>query len=124
MADVHFGGASPSSIFDSESGYMITTIQAYYGDVAIEGATPTVYIGMKGNTNLNKSVEVEDAVRILSYYAMASAAMNPTFSDDETMHRFIYIISDVDGDLKISVEDAVKVLEFYARQSAGLNPTW
>ena len=124
MNDVHFGGESPSSIFKSESGYMITTVQAYYGENAIDGALPTVAIGLKGDVNLNGYIDVNDAVCTLSYYARKSANLNPVFSDDEIMNNLIYMLADVDGNEKISVSDATKILEFYAKHAAGLEVEW
>lgn len=139
---VSFDGATPKSVYDEAGApYYVGEVKATFTDpmnpdaepVAVE-VNPTVYIGVKGDTNLNGIVEVEDAVAILTYYARASAALSPSFvEDDEQLNKFAYFLSDIDTESKlgentqtenISVEDAVYVLTFYARQSAALNPQW
>lgn len=139
---VSFEGATPKSVYDEAGApYYVGEVKATFTDpmnpdaepVAVE-VNPTVYIGVKGDTNLNGIVEVEDAVAILTYYARASAALSPSFvEDDEQLNKFAYFLSDIDTESKsgentqtenISVEDAVYVLTFYARQSAVLNPQW
>ncbi|MDO4156056.1 MAG: cellulose-binding protein CttA-related protein, partial [Oscillospiraceae bacterium] len=139
MDQVNFNGATPLSTYAETPTYFVGTIQAYYNDgttnTPIDGATPTVYIGVKGDTNLSGLVQVEDAVIMLSYYARASADLSPKFvEDDELLNKFVYFLSDIDTEAKtgenvagvntISVEDAVSNLAYYAQQSAALDPKW
>jgi hypothetical protein len=133
--DVDFNGATPLSTYAQTENYFVGTIQAYYNGEAIPGATPTVYIGVKGDADLSGDVMVEDAVAILTYYARSSAALDASFNDDEMLNKFAYFLADVDTESKlgaddpdsgkmITVEDAVNDLTYYAKTAAALNPTW
>ena len=140
---VSFEGATPKSVYDEAGApYYVGEVKATFTDpmnpdaepVAVE-VNPTVYIGVKGDTNLNGIVEVEDAVAILTYYARTSAALGGSFNDDEMLNKFAYFLADVDTESKlgkndaasgkkIEVEDAVYDLTYYARKSAALDPQW
>ena len=139
MDQVNFNGATPLSTYAETPTYFVGTIQAYYNDgttnTPIDGATPTVYIGVKGDADLSGKVAVEDGVAILTYYARASAALDASFNEDEMLNKFAYFLADVDTESKlgmndadtgrkISVEDGVNVLTYYARKSAALDPQW
>jgi len=140
---VSFDGATPKSVYeDAGAPYYVGEVKATFTNpfdpeaepVAVE-VNPTVYIGVKGDTNLSGLVQVEDSVAMLSYYASAAANLSPKFvEDDEVLNKFVYFLSDIDTEAKtgenvagvntISVEDAVSNLSFYAQQSAALDPQW
>ena len=140
---VSFDGATPKSVYeDAGAPYYVGEVKATFTNpfdpeaepVAVE-VNPTVYIGVKGDTNLSGLVQVEDSVAMLSYYARAAANLSPKFvEDDELLNKFVYFLSDIDTEAKtgenvagvntISVEDAVSNLAYYAQQSAALNPKW
>ncbi|MGN1225205.1 MAG: cellulose-binding protein CttA-related protein [Ruminococcus sp.] len=140
---VSFDGATPKSVYDDAGApYYVGEVKATFTNpfdpdaepVAVE-VNPTVYIGVKGDTNLSGLVQVEDSVAMLSYYASAAANLSPKFvEDDEVLNKFVYFLSDIDTEAKtgenvagvntISVEDAVSNLSFYAQQSAALDPQW
>lgn len=77
-----------------------------------------------GDISLDGSVQVDDAVSILTYYAQSSAGLDPYFSEDTATHTHIFAAADINQDNQITVEDAVMVLNYYAQQSAALHPTW
>ena len=140
---VSFDGATPKSVYDEAGApYYVGEVKATFTDpmnpdaepVAVE-VNPTVYIGVKGDADLNGKVAVEDGVAILTYYARASAALDASFNEDEVLNKFAYFLADVDTESKlgmndsgtgkkISVEDGVNVLTYYARKSAALDPQW
>ena len=140
---VSFDGATPKSVYDEAGApYYVGEVKATFTDpmnpdaepVAVE-VNPTVYIGVKGDADLNGKVEVEDAISILTYYARTSAALGGSFNDDEMLNKFAYFLTDVDTESKlgkndaasgkeIEVEDAVYDLTYYARKSAALDPQW
>ena len=140
---VSFDGATPKSVYDEAGApYYVGEVKATFTDpmnpdaepVAVE-VNPTVYIGVKGDADLNGKVEVEDAISILTYYARTSAALGGSFNDDEMLNKFAYFLADVDTESKlgkndaasgkkIEVEDAVYDLTYYARKSAALDPQW
>ena len=133
---------TPKEIFDAEGKpYCVTEVNAYFTDPTTADAepvaapvNPTVYIGVKGDADLNSTVDVQDAVTILTYYAKASAGQqNVAFNEDENLNKFIFFLADVDTESKagmnsgselMSIQDGVNVLTFYAKKSANQDPTW
>ena len=133
---------TPKEIFDAEGKpYCVTEVNAYFTDPTTADAepvaapvNPTVYIGVKGDADLNGSVDVQDAVTILTYYAKASAGQeNVAFNEDENLNKFIFFLADVDTESKagmnsgselMSIQDGVNVLTFYAKKSANQDPAW
>ena len=133
---------TPKEIFDAEGkAYCVTEVNAYFTDPTTADAepvaapvNPTVYVGVKGDADLNSTVDVQDAVTILTYYAKASAGQqNVAFNEDENLNKFIFFLADVDTESKagmnngselMSIQDGVNVLTFYAKKSANQDPTW
>ena len=133
---------TPKEIFDAEGKpYCVTEVNAYFTDPTKADAeavaapvNPTVYIGVKGDADLNGSVDVQDAVAILTYYAKASAGQeNVAFNEDENLNKLAFFLADVDTESKaginngselISIQDGVNVLTFYAKKSANQDPAW
>ena len=133
---------TPKEIFDAEGkAYCVTEVNAYFTDPTTADAepvaapvNPTVYIGVKGDADLNGSVDVQDAVAILTYYAKASAGQeNVAFNEDENLNKLAFFLADVDTESKaginngselMSTQDAVNVLTFYAKKSANQDPVW
>ena len=135
LDQVTFNDVTPASLYEQNAPYFAGTVQAYYNGLPIDGATPAVYVGLKGDADLNGKVEVEDAVAILTYYAQKSAALPTVFQEDPMLNTLAYYLADVDTESKlgmnhaasgqsISVEDAVYVLTYYAQTSAALHPSW
>lgn len=133
---------TPKEIFDAEGKpYCVTEVNAYFTDPTKADAepvaapvNPTVYIGVKGDADLNGIVDVQDAVAILTYYAKAAAAQeNVAFNEDENLNKLTYFLADVDTESKagmnsgselMTTQDAVNVLTFYAKKAANQDPTW
>ena len=133
---------TPKEIFDAEGkAYCVTEVNAYFTDPTKADAepvaapvNPTVYIGVKGDADLNGIVDVQDAVAILTYYAKAAAAQeNVAFNEDENLNKLTYFLADVDTESKagmnsgselMTTQDAVNVLTFYAKKAANQDPTW
>ena len=133
---------TPKEIFDAEGKpYCVTEVNAYFTDPTKADAeavaapvNPTVYIGVKGDADLNGIVDVQDAVAILIYYAKAAAVQeNVAFNEDENLNKLAYFLADVDTESKagmnngselMTTQDAVNVLTFYAKKAANQEPTW
>ena len=133
---------TPKKIFDAEGkAYCVTEVNAYFTDPTTADAepvaapvNPTVYIGVKGDADLNGIVDVQDAVAILTYYAKTAAAQeNVAFNEDENLNKLAYFLADVDTESKagmnngselMTTQDAVNVLTFYAKKAANQEPTW
>ena len=133
---------TPKEIFDAEGkAYCVTEVNAYFTDPTKADAepvaapvNPTVYIGIKGDTDLSGLVDVPDAVAILTYHAkVAVGHENVVFNEDENLHKLAFFLADVDTESKegkndgnklMTVQDAVNVLTFYAKKAANQDPTW
>lgn len=93
--------------------------------------TSTVYIGLRGDANLDGAIDSKDAVMILQYYAKKIISSSATISDDPALEDFIYFLADVDGASKdhgasgsaVDSKDAVKVLKYFAQSIVG-TPSW
>ena len=133
---------TPKEIFDAEGrAYCVTEVNAYFTDPTKADAeavaapvNPTVYIGVKGDANLDGIVDTKDAVSILTYYAKVAAGHeNVAFNEDENLSKLAFFLADVDTESKAGVnsgsqlmatQDAVNVLTYYAKSAAGQAPTW
>jgi len=133
---------TPKEIFDAEGKpYCVTEVNAYFTDPTKADAepvaapvNPTVYIGIKGDADLNGIVDVQDAVTILTYYAKAAAGQaDVAFNEDENLNKLAFFLADVDTESKagmnngselMTTQDAVNVLTFYAKKAANQEPTW
>ncbi|MDD6085206.1 MAG: hypothetical protein PUB76_04430 [Oscillospiraceae bacterium] len=96
--------------------------------------TTDIYVGLKGDANLDGKVDSKDAVTILKYYASAlvSGGQATLYAEDPAFENFAYYLADVDGGSKdhgasgstIDSKDAVLVLKYYAIKLANSNATW
>jgi len=133
---------TPKEIFDAEGKpYCVTEVNAYFTDPTKADAepvaapvNPTVYIGVKGDTDLSGLVDVPDAVAVLTYTAKIAAGQeNVVFNEDENLNKFVFFLADIDTESKegkndgnklMATEDAVYMLTYTAKTAAGQEPTW
>ena len=133
---------TPKEIFDAEGkAYCVTEVNAYFTDPTNADAeavaapvNPTVYIGIKGDADLNGLLDVPDDVAILTYYARVAAGQeNVMFNEDENLNKFAFFLADIDTESKegvnsgnklITTQDGIYVLTYYAKSAAGQEPTW
>ena len=133
---------TPKEIFDAEGKpYCVTEVNAYFTDPTKADAepvaapvNPTVYIGVKGDTDLSGLVDVPDAVAVLTYTAKIAAGQEGVvFNEDENLNKFVFFLADIDTESKegkndgnklMTTEDAVYMLTYTAKTAAGQEPTW
>ena len=72
-----------------------------------------------GDFDGNDSVDVDDAVSVLTFYAKKAAGVAADDLSDQQFNA-----ADIDTDGSITVQDAVYILTYYAQTSAGLEPSW
>mgnify|MGYP004646326585 CR=1 FL=1 len=72
-----------------------------------------------GDFDGNDSVDVDDAVSVLTFYAKKAAGVAVEDLSGEQLYA-----ADIDANGSISVQDAVYILTYYAQTSAGLEPSW
>lgn len=139
--------ATPADYFNSVDGtaYVADTLAMTFNTSAVAKIAdtadttiamtecPTVYIGVKGDTNLNGVVDIPDATLVLNYYAYVGASMEPSLNADAELEVLAYFLADVntestagaDTDLaKMEIADATNILNYYAQYGAFLNPSW
>ena len=138
VSKITFKGATPKSTYAETEKYFVGTVDAYYGDEVV--ATPTVYIGVKGDADLNGRVELSDATLALTYYAehavnndfyfTTSSADQPA---DENLETLAYFLTDINtestagkdsSDAAIELADATNILTYYAEDAVNNNPKW
>ena len=133
---------TPKEIFDAEGKpYCVTEVNAYFTDPTKADAepvaapvNPTVYIGVKGDTDLSGLVDVPDAVAVLTYTAKIAASQEGVvFNEDENLNKFAFFLADIDTESKegkndgnklMATEDAVYMLTYTAKTAAGQELTW
>ena len=133
---------TPKEIFDAEGKpYCVKEVHAYFTDPTKADAepvaapvNPTVYIGVKGDTDLSGLVDVPDAVAVLTYTAKIAAGQEGVvFNEDENLNKFAFFLADIDTESKegkndgnklMATEDAVYMLTYTAKTAAGQEPTW
>ena len=133
---------TPKEIFDAEGKpYCVTEVNAYFTDPTKADAepvaapvNPTVYIGVKGDTDLSGLVDIPDAVAVLTYTAKIAAGQEGVvFNEDENLNKFVFFLADIDTESKegkndgnklMATEDAVYMLTYTAKTAAGQEPTW
>ena len=133
---------TPKEIFDAEGKpYCVTEVNAYFTDPTKADAepvaapvNPTVYIGVKGDTDLSGLVDVPDAVAVLTYTAKIAAGQEGVvFNEDDNLNKFAFFLADIDTESKegkndgnklMATEDAVYMLTYTAKTAAGQEPTW
>ena len=72
-----------------------------------------------GDFDGNDSIDVDDAVSVLTFYAKTAAGVAVEDLSDQQFNA-----ADIDTDGSITVQDAVYILTYYAQTSAGLEPSW
>lgn len=72
-----------------------------------------------GDFDGNDSIDVDDTVSVLTFYAKKAAGVAVEDLSDEQLYA-----ADIDTDGSITVQDAVYILTYYAQTSAGLEPSW
>ena len=73
-----------------------------------------------GDFDGNDSIDVDDAVSVLTFYAKTAAGV----ASIEDISNEQFNAADIDWDGSITVQDAVYILTYYAQTSAGLEPSW
>lgn len=142
--DVDFNGLTPEIIFEEEAapnvanntyyGVHAAYVSPYYNGEKVD-AQSLVYIGVKGDTNLNGKIEIQDATLVLTYYAYVGAGLEPSLNEDsvdyyETLAFFLADVNTESLDGKNSengimeISDASNILTYYAQHGASLVPQW
>ena len=127
---------TPADVYTAP--YYKGTVDIYYvGDAdktALEDK-PTVAVAMKGDTQLDGDVDMDDAFDTLQYYSSNAAGKTVTFTDgsDELLEKLAFYVSDIDTeskagkkteDAEISMDDAFNILQYVSYRAAGKDVVW
>jgi len=146
-AELTFGDATPANTYKAVENKFDYEIPVYYNNATLKDAegndaTVTVYIGLKGDTDLNNIVDGRDATATLNYYAATSTdgkdattvALSPSTlvsgNPESVYDDFAAFLSDVKVDAGkeltrfakkaerlVDGRDASSILTFYAKSS-------
>ncbi|MDD6058990.1 MAG: cohesin domain-containing protein, partial [Ruminococcus sp.] len=143
MSEINFGGAVPSTVYDEDNTSFKYEVPVYYGKTPMvdrdgNQITVTVYIGVKGDIDLNNKVLANDAAQVLAFYtasqdigadpAKIQLSESPYVTGaDDVLDDFCAFLGDVDvnewsednwkltkADRKILANDAGAILTFYS----------
>ncbi len=131
-------GTSPSQLMASEDGtYFASAVPVYCGDTQITDAdgdtTAKVLIGVKGDVDLSGKVDLEDASRVLSYYAEKAAGLEASLTDDpdSELETLAFFLADTDTQSQskeqggvLDLTDASNILSYYASTAADITVSW
>ena len=147
--DITFGDATPATVFNKSTnkydvqlyvnGTPLTSSEELGTDEAgnpiYKPMTVTAYIGVKGDADLNNTVDAGDASNILTYYAQKQTSVaNPVLysAEDENLEQLACFLADTDKDVysegnwntdkanrNLDANDASNILTFYSYVQTG-----
>lgn len=128
---VDLNGITPKNLYlKSEYAYPVTLyITDEYGKQEVESSI-VVYIGVKGDANMDGSADAKDAAEILVYAAAVGAGKETTLYSrtNEILEKFVKMLADVNGgggaDSSLDATDAAAILVYAAGVGSGKNPSW
>ena len=147
-ADINFGSATPSNTYKEDNDTFKYTVPVCGTDGQPltdndgKNVTVTVYIGVKGDTNLDSAADAVDASQVLAFYAKTSTQGRGVYdvilsesklvnAPDTIYEEFAAFLSDVHHDASVTVgrdakkdsrsitaNDASNILAYYSKRSA------
>ena len=147
-ADINFGSATPSNTYKEDNDTFKYTVPVCGTDGQPltdndgKNVTVTVYIGVKGDTNLDSAADAVDASQVLAFYAKTSTQGRGVYdvilsesklvnAPDSLYEEFAAFLSDVHHDASatvgrdakkdsrsITANDASNILAYYSKRSA------
>ena len=133
---ISFGDLSPAALYDADENkysYVLDIVVTdEFGEYRIKDGA-TVYIGVKGDVNLDGSANSIDAAQILTYAAELGAGKEAYLytSLDEKLENFAYFLADIDGESRtqdplspVNAVDAASILVYAALVGSGEKITW
>ena len=147
--EVNSKADNPQETFDKDNETYAYTVNVYYNGIRLvdtEKAKPvqfTVYIGLKGDANLDRIVDAKDASSVLAYYSTLQTGVSANEAllneeDDERikanpiLDHFAAFLADVDldvynvnnwkmmkSDREVDAKDASWILAYYSIMSTG-----
>ncbi|MBR4101912.1 MAG: hypothetical protein IKK51_08570 [Oscillospiraceae bacterium] len=144
MSQISFGldengpieGLTPAMIFEETgTAYVATSLYVYYTPVGhepelVEEADVAIFVGVKGDADLDSEANAIDAAKVLVYAAARGAGEDVSLYSDENagLETLAYFLADVFGESRdcgedgsdLNALDAAGILQFAAEK--GANP--
>ena len=142
MSQISFGlnengpieGLTPAMIFEEkDAAYVATSLYVYYTPVGhepelVEEADVAIFVGVKGDADLDSEANAIDAAKVLVYAAERGANGEATLysAEDLDLETLAYFLADVDGESRtcgkdgsaLNSIDAAGILAFAAEKAA------
>ena len=124
-----FSWEEPDTVLDS-AGTVTATVTytpedtEHYNSVGGIKVSVTVTEPLKGDVNMDGTIDISDATLVLNYYSNKGAGKEPVFSDDTSANEKIMLLADVNNDGIIDITDASLILTYYAKAGAGIDISW
>ncbi len=132
-------GLSPKDVYEDnkdEVPYIVAQLNIYYKGELVNTDAATVYIGVKGDANLDGSVTVDDATTILKYNSeslFGDAYLYSSEASSSQLENFAYFLADVNGESidhgattangeetsLLNVDDATGILKYNSKALFG-----
>ena len=135
--DITFECKTPAELYEKEGkAYCVVEMTPYYnGEALADAPKPKVYIGIKGDAQLDGDVDMDDSFEVLQYYSYSAAGRFPTLTDgkDANLEKLAYFLADIDtestagkneGNKTLSMDDAFNLLQYVSYRAAGRNLSW
>ena len=140
MSKLTFEYATPAAMFEAKDEAYVASDLAIKYDGKVVG-TAKVYIGIKGDTDLNKEVNAKDVAVVLVYSAKIGAGLDGKLLNtkeaaaDPNLETLSYFLSDIntegkigadsaDGSISLDAKDGAFTLVYSAKDGAGMDPKW
>ena len=99
--------------------YLITLESANVKGTPMFEEVPNHYLAANSDLDGDGTVDVQDAVELLTYYARKAANLPASFSHFDDQEAALQL-ADVNQDGTVDAADAVEILTYYTKQAAGL----
>ncbi len=120
---------NPAGVFNKKNAYTATTLNVFYEGVLVTSNKVDVYIGVKGDANLDGLANATDAALVLQYAAEYGANGKASIAEDADLENFVYFLADVDAESKthaveLNASDAAAILRYAAIYGANGKCDW
>ncbi|MBR3800054.1 MAG: cellulose-binding protein CttA-related protein [Bacteroidales bacterium] len=127
FGSVSFDVQTPKELYTQDGfEYSVTAIiRDEFGETVLEN-TVKLYIGEKGDANLDGTADAKDAAEILVYAAAIGAGQDAKLyqSDNESLEAFAFYLADVNGTQSTDATDAASILQYAAAAGSGKPVNW
>ena len=127
LEDVSFNGLTPELLYTAD-GYVYHVAAVIADEFGMQPirAAGIVYIGVKGDANLDGTADAKDAAKLLEYAAAVGAGQDASLYSgiDERVESFTFFLAEVNAAGDADAKDAAAILEYAAAIGSGEPKSW